>query len=218
MSSKFYPGCFQLYPFLSDRRITVDIARAGYAKATYECLPCELRDLVYAYLWATIYITMTAPPSFKSINENLDMAITRVRHLGFGAPKILGYEVALEAFQWLYEYGILGYKIPLHTLGHYLATRKNSGRVVPAECRLRSINVMNEWRMPGLSEPMKLVPSNMWEQTNDKIADKITDNFTPLLQLDLVAGCQLMVHIVVTYTNGKLYSTIYLLSISALKK
>jgi hypothetical protein len=147
MSSKFYPGCFQLYPFLSDRRITVDIARAGYAKATYECLPCELRDLVYAYLWATIYITMTAPPSFKSINENLDMAITRVRHLGFGAPKILGYEVALEAFQWLYEYGILGYKIPLHTLGHYLATRKNSGRVVPAECRLRSINVMKEWRV-----------------------------------------------------------------------
>jgi hypothetical protein len=104
----------------TNRRSHVDISGLGYAKAAYERLPRELRDLVYEHLWSTIYIPTKNDSSSTIVacaNEDLDSAITRVRQVGFGAPTIVGKLFAREAFHWLYEHGILGYKVQLNYLG-----------------------------------------------------------------------------------------------------
>lgn len=131
---------------------------------------------------------MAESTSFDTTNKNLETAITRVRHLLFGAPKVVGCDFAREAFQCLYEHGILGYKIPLAHLGEYLVIGKDSMGVMPAACRLRSINV-------ALECP---VCDDMWEETDDQIID----NFTSLLRLDLSTRFELGIHIVVRYNHA----------------
>jgi hypothetical protein len=175
-------------PAETNRSSHVGISGVGYAKAAYERLPRELWDLVYEHLWSTIDIPTKNDSSSTIVacaNEDLDSAITRVRQVGFSAPTIVGKLFAREAFHWLYEHGILGYKVQLNYLGSCLFTGKYSVGLVPVDCRPRSINVAIECPIP----PHMPCPTE----------DEITGNFTPLLQLQLIDGFQLTIHIVVRY-------------------
>jgi hypothetical protein len=146
------------------------------AKATYERLPPELRNLVYEYLWGIHGDSATnifEPPRTSASTA-------------FITPDIVGNEFVREAVVWMYEHGCAGHAVSLPRLGAFLFTDAYRVGAVPAACSLRALNVRIDCHLfdgPPIS------------------ASAVESQFAPLLCLGLMRDFKMLIRIVITFEH-----------------
>lgn len=144
-------------------------AKSTWAKATYERLPPELREMVYEHLWH-LY------ESDLAYDYECSGHVANVNYKRFIDETIMDQDFAREAFVWYYEHGCLGRKVDASRLGDFLAKDQFGLGVKPASCNMRSLYVAFE----GIR----------YDVAHSR-GTKIEGWFDPLLGLDLVQGFKL---------------------------
>jgi hypothetical protein len=112
-------------PMANNSRFDNDHVAEAYAKAMYERLPRELRDMLYEHLWRS-----------TTLNHNPVMQDIAMTGRLFLKPQIVGSDFAKEAAQWYFEHGCLGHPVPVKDLPTFLGKDAFGTKVTPDACHI----------------------------------------------------------------------------------
>lgn len=118
-------------------------------------------------------------------HEDRNYVVAQLRYNAiqrFATPNVVGKDFAHEAWQWLYEHGNFGTKIPHTELLLYLFGDLKNVLTKPADCKLQSLNVLVELRQLEADDPMP---------------DEVSDEFRPLLEIELTSNFKVTIYLVV---------------------